>query len=511
MATHGRAEAGFADRARFTSTAAWLLPVTALTVVGALVRFAGLGRQGLWVDETVTASLLRRSLGEMLRELPASESTPPLYYVIAWGWTRVVGDDPTALRSLSALAGTLTIPVAYAAAATLVSRRAGIATAAIATVSPLLVWFSQEARSYALLTLLCALSFAFFAASLRSRSHRVLAGWAIASALALLTHYFAVFLVVVEAAALLLASRRRATVTAIAAVGISGLAVLPLLVGQASGSATWIRHVDLSQRLGETVRQLTIPSLPPIWAGADVAEWSSSRLWPVAVILLLAAAISAYVLGSAAERTGVGLALLVGTAAVAGPVALAFAASVLTDGRGDFVLYRNLLPSWLPVAVVVAGGFAVRRAGWVGIGVVALIVALSCGVLAQTWRDERFSRDDWPAVVRAIRPGAAVVLSPSWEVDALLYHAPQLTTNVGATVEVDEIDVVVRRRAPSYTTLVRDYEPPLPFQRVARTRVQHWEVTRFRSPAPVRLRFEMLNNPRPADASRIVLVDSERD
>ena len=55
----------------------------------------------------------------MLRPIPTTESTPPLYYVLARGWAVVFGTGEVGLRSLSALLGTLTIPVVYAIGATL--------------------------------------------------------------------------------------------------------------------------------------------------------------------------------------------------------------------------------------------------------------------------------------------------------------------------------------------------------------------------------------------------------
>ena len=60
----------------------------------------------------------------MLRDLPDQESAPPVYYLLAWVWGHVLGFGEGGLRSLSALAGTLTIPVAYAAATRLAGRRA---------------------------------------------------------------------------------------------------------------------------------------------------------------------------------------------------------------------------------------------------------------------------------------------------------------------------------------------------------------------------------------------------
>ena len=80
-----------------------------------------------------------------------SESAPPLYYALAWLWTQVTGTGEFGLRSLSALAGVATVPVAYLLGAELRGRRAGLVAAALVAVNPMLLWYSQEARAYALL------------------------------------------------------------------------------------------------------------------------------------------------------------------------------------------------------------------------------------------------------------------------------------------------------------------------------------------------------------------------
>ena len=49
-------------------------------------------------------------------------------------------------------------PLTAAIARRLGGRRAALAAAALAASSPLLIWYSQEARAYALLVALCALS-----------------------------------------------------------------------------------------------------------------------------------------------------------------------------------------------------------------------------------------------------------------------------------------------------------------------------------------------------------------
>src|SRR3954454_23914778 len=182
----------------------------ALTVLAAAVRFSTLSLQSYWLDEAVTVHLLRDSFGDMIAAIPDSESTPPLYYAIAWLWSKLFGTGEVGLRSLSALFGTATVPLAYLAAKTLATRRVGLVVAALAAVNPLLVWFSQEARAYALLVLLTTAGLAAFARVLERPAGRALAAWAPLSALALAAHYFALFVVAPQVVWLGWRLRRRA-------------------------------------------------------------------------------------------------------------------------------------------------------------------------------------------------------------------------------------------------------------------------------------------------------------
>ena len=74
------------------------------------------------------------------------ETNPPLYFVLGWLWARVFGTGEVGLRSLSALIGTAVIPIAYLCGRELVSRRAGLVAAALAALSPFMIWYSQEAQ-----------------------------------------------------------------------------------------------------------------------------------------------------------------------------------------------------------------------------------------------------------------------------------------------------------------------------------------------------------------------------
>src|SRR5436309_654456 len=103
------------------------LALTAIVAVAAIVRFATLGDQSLDHDETVTAArVLHPSFLQSMQVVVNGERSPPLYYVLIWGWSRLWGTGAVDLRSLSAIFGTLTVVAAYLAGRELVSRRAAL-------------------------------------------------------------------------------------------------------------------------------------------------------------------------------------------------------------------------------------------------------------------------------------------------------------------------------------------------------------------------------------------------
>src|SRR5665213_1047157 len=237
----------------------WTWAIVAVVMAGAVVRFATIDVQSMWLDEAVTHSLVTRSFGAMLRAIPHSESTPPLYYVLEWVWARVFGSGAVGLRSLSALFGSATIVVLAAVAGRLGGRRAALAAAALAASNPLLIWYSQEARAYALLVLLCAVTvWCLVRGDWR--------GWALAAALALATHYFAVFIVIPEALWLAWRHARRSPRAAwsVGAVALVGAALLPLAVVQASGNrARFIGATSLHSRIVAVPKQFLIGYATP--------------------------------------------------------------------------------------------------------------------------------------------------------------------------------------------------------------------------------------------------------
>ena len=375
--------------------------VILLTAAGAALRLATLDAQSFWLDEAATVELVSRGLGDMLGEIPEAESTPPLYYVLAWLWAKAFGTGEVGLRSLSALLGSASIPVFYAAARELCSRRIGLAVAALAAVSPVLVWYSQEARAYALLVLLAALSLWSFALLLRRSGGRAAVAWGVVSALALASHYFAAFLVLGEAIWLLARpGTRRHALAAVGGVALTAVALLPLVIRQRSLDLTaFIADDSLGFRVARTGKNFLIGFDSPL----EVA------LTGVAAVIAFIGVTLALARPDPDDRRGVVIATVAGASAAGIPLLLALAGA-------DYLDTRNLLAAWLPLMVVVAAGLAARRSGRAGIAGVAVLCGLGLTSIVAMGAEPAWQRDDWRGIAEALGPAAgprALVVQPA--------------------------------------------------------------------------------------------------
>ena len=449
------------------------MALAALTVLAALLRFATLDLQSLDYDEAYTVGLvLPGSLGHVFSALPKTESSPPLHYLLAWIWTRPFGVDEVGVRSLSALAGTALVPVVYAAARELGSARAGLVAAALVAVNPFLFWYSQEARPYALLTLLGALSFWAFAAALREPSRRRLALWALASALAVWTHYFAVFLVATEALWLLWASAERVRVAlAAAAVALTGVAVLPLALDQADGRTDWITSQSLAARARGVVSKFLLGEVDPVSNGVLVLVAAAAA--GVALWCLLRA--------RGGERSALAVPAGVGAGAIALPLAL--------EATGlHYLVAKNVIAA-LPVIAVAAGlALTVRGAGSAGPLAAAALCAFSLALVIAGAVDPRLQRPDYRGAAEELAPLAPgqVVVTPFHGSVPLEYYLPGAVVGSAATSRLTLVQPLRRHDAGGPPATPRPPPPP-GFRPAGRVEGDSYTLTRWRASAPVQI------------------------
>jgi 4-amino-4-deoxy-L-arabinose transferase-like glycosyltransferase len=442
-----------------------------ITLAGALLRFATLGGQSYWLDEAATVNLLHKGFGDMLSAVSAGESTPPLYYIVAWVGAKAFGTGEAGLRSLSALFGTATIPLAYALGRQVAGRRTGLVAAALCAFNPLLVWYSQEARSYALMVFLSGLTLLALMKALEDPRGRRFALWALASVAAVCTHYYAGFLVAAEGAWLLYRTpARRQAAIAVGALCLAALALLPLALHQRStGAAAFISQSSLARRLAQVPKQFVLGYQGPLEV---VAAILAALLLAYAVLRLIASA------PGRERHRGLVFAGL-GVATIAAPLVLALIGP-------DYLIARNVLAAWLPLGIAVAAGFAAgRHEGVIAAGLLCVIGVFMVIAVAS---DDRYQRDDWRAAAKALgnpgQPRAIIVTPASGRVPLLLYlkgaHA-----SPAAGVDVKELAFVgLAARLPGEKAL-----PPRPptvgaagFNEFARKQGDTYTVVRERSP-----------------------------
>ncbi|MDD1665458.1 MAG: glycosyltransferase family 39 protein [Methanomicrobiales archaeon] len=184
------AAAGWASLVDTVRRSRYLQVLLVLTVLGAFLRLFQLGTASLWLDEASTLTFARQPFTQIWGSLSSGEFNPPLFYWLEHAML-AFGESEVVLRLIPAILGILTLPVFYFIGKEILDRNTGIVAAALLTFSPFQIFYSQEARAYAPMLFFFSLAFYFFLRLLRSWGRRDAILFAIFSALAFWTHFYA--------------------------------------------------------------------------------------------------------------------------------------------------------------------------------------------------------------------------------------------------------------------------------------------------------------------------------
>ncbi len=485
------------DEKRLVRRRAVPLALAGTVAVGVGVRFASLGVQSYHHDEVVTVMrVIHGGFLHMLREVKDSESNPPLYYLLAWGWAKAFGTGEVAMRSLSALFGAATVPLAFGAGREAGGNRVGLLGAALVALNPMLIWYSQEARSYALLVFFGTAALLFFLRALRTGAGSGLALWAVASAGALGSHYFAVFAVAIEAVWLAVALRRRWRVLlpAFALVGLAGLTLLPLLLAQLNPlHIGWIEHTPLASRLLQSGISFLAGE-----TGHVIAEPPRERyaLIPLALVGIGLGLLA--LRGSRREKHAAVVPLAVG----AGIVGLAAVAALV--GK-DYVVERNLLPALVPLLVFAAICFSLRGARRVGLACAAALCAYWLAFAVYVDLTPNLQRPDLRALAERLGPPLRPRAIVGWKLAAepIRFYLHDGSQRVySGEMRVREIDVVSKPATWSAPASL-----PPSFRPFDRLRLDRATLTRYASRIPVEIPYYKLRKFPTGFGANGVIVD----
>ncbi len=229
-------------------TQIWRVFSSCLLLFAFCLRIYQLGVQSIWFDEGWSWHLAAMPLADMATTT-AGDRSPVLYYVLLHLWIQLAGSSEFAMRYLSLITDGVTVALVIATSKLLMGRTkhalAPLLAGLLYTICPFAVFYAQETRMYAQVAMFCtASSYALLRWQQQTRESksglfsRWLVALAICLALAIHSHYYAVFLLPAHALIVLLTARNRAKLIrwGIAVAGIVA-SVLPWLLFARGGFA----------------------------------------------------------------------------------------------------------------------------------------------------------------------------------------------------------------------------------------------------------------------------------
>lgn len=408
----------------------WLLGALAVALA---IRLFRLDAAPLWLDETETAiwsSLsVEQALHTVFDRMAYGRYDPrhlPLYFVIVNAWTSLTAATPWLLRLPSVVFSLVTVGASAGIAAILFDKRTARCAAWLAALSPFLVHHGQEARMYALVGALAAISIWLLLRYLSGRTARLGIAFGVANLALVATHYYTVFLIAGTLAALVVTKPRAWREWAMpAVVSIAGAAVVSyvalVLTKQSSGEVYGFSVYAVPGVLWSLLAgYVFLPSAEELHA-AHLAAIRPYLPW------MMVGGSAAAVLGIAGLRrvsrhdaVSVGLVLM---AVLAGPFAVAAVFPKIS-------LNPRYLTAAVPLllAILAAGCVAATARRWLAIPAIALLgVLLSANVLHLAQPGQK--REDIPAAGAWIESHLAAdtpLLVTSDEMVSLArYHWPQ--------------------------------------------------------------------------------------
>lgn len=206
----------------------------ALALVAFLLRTPHLDAQSLWRDEVDVIRLANSPLSQLAQDITKAEHNGPFYYLLMRGWLKLAGAGEFALRFPSLCFGVLAVPLIYQAGQRLVGGKSALVAAILAAISPYLVWYSQDAKMYALVADLIMLAVICELKALVRGRIRCWAGFVFSASLSLYTHMLSALMIPVYMAVFLLGRPRHrgGWWKGLASLGLLTLPYAPLAIWQ---------------------------------------------------------------------------------------------------------------------------------------------------------------------------------------------------------------------------------------------------------------------------------------
>ena len=280
------------------------------------------------------------------------------------------------------------------------------------------------------------------------------------------------------------------------AVAAVQLAMLPLAVSDTHHPLSWIKAFPLSVRIEQI----------PVDLGLGTLYQSSLvtyGLWGAGVLAAIVAGLL-IVGGTPQQRRGAAVAGALAACVILVPILIA-------ELGGDYVVPRNFMPAWIPLAVLIGAACTVPRARAAGAALAVVVLGGLVWAQARIDQNTQYQRPNWRGVATALGHApvrrAIVLYGSGFATQPLEVYLPRLPWGLPPPrpVSVNEVDVV----GSSFQTRVRPLPPGVTL--LARRTVDDFLVERFLinpawnlSPGAIAQRASTLLGPGPPSPAVLV-------
>jgi hypothetical protein len=412
------------DTMRAERRARWFWPAVAvILLIGLGFRLPEIGSRSLWIDELYSQWFAALNYAELWRDVPQYETHPPVYYTLLKAWSGLFGQSEAGLRSLSLLASLATVFavaisgrfLAPAGQSKFRFEAAGLVAALFLAVNAASIRDAQNARPYALQTLLITLAI-LAALALIERLARS-ADWigpamlmGVMAGASLLFHNTSFFVALGLWAGLIAALPLIPRDRRLMAFGVlAGAGVLALLV--------WAPYAPIFFAQSKAFMNLAFwltPKPRDLWSAWELVIGGNIFALGLTAILLV------YGLTRLAAVSG-------RQAIVAGVTLILPLYALLTVSFAVKPIYIQRLFDWMvPLALLVLAHGVVALPGriWIRTALAALVIGFSA---ERTLQDFQKPIDDWKMIAEVIadnaEPGDVVIAAPAEGSVAVDYYA----------------------------------------------------------------------------------------
>lgn len=401
-----------------------------VVLVGGLLRIFHYDTLSLWRDEGLTMWFGRLPWDEVIPHA-AGEFHPPLYFAVV-KLAELIAPELTAGRLISVVAGTLTLPLLYLLAALLIGEWAALLSCVVLAISPLHIWYSQEARPYAFTLLLVGVSYLALVLFYRTPRPMWAALYGGSLLLSIYSEYSAIYVLIPQVIPLIYMTKRQGRralwlwgAGLIAALGF--LAWLPqLLHAVVAAAAIQAEYLSVTpDKVGTSV--LSVVGV----AGNGSYLYGGSSLWdrwPLLQPLFVAVILLTILLGAISLKQKSIMALIVAGGLLFGTIIVGAAMSTLRAGYAERTIIYAVL-GWSLIAGAAPFVRLPQMARIVSAVSVGVVLAVSLAMLVTMYRhaDKEHWRDLAQDSATAASLGRPLLVYPS--VTGILLSAYQPSLN----------------------------------------------------------------------------------